>query len=393
MKNKRCKPDSERICGTSIELGDITFSGESPNLVYLDKVFSFNNATSCPLLSCVNTHKKDFTVMFETENRICGCECDTCEINENSEFIIEKATATLDFIGTMPPGNISPSQVTIDGEPVDSVTFENNRFKVGAADIFASGQKQQCLELGLPTRCFFLVREVGPWQFRATYVLEGLVNSNGKTCRFRAVFSNEDGSFSVIQNNCANFAIPDMACPCTVNGVTPDLTFQFGGTIKMVNPKLRVQCSRKHQQHHPNAEGFDEACMTCHPISCQPMPCRLTLCSNLIITPSIQVEVVRKTLFSICAKEALIPCDQEVAGIEEDMEEHDCHRPCRPSECINVCCNEIQDDICGNNRSRLFDTFRCNNNNNSNNNNSNNHRNCRSPRTAFQFHGSNGCSW
>lgn len=404
MKNKICKPDSVKICGKSIDLGDVTLGGDRSNLVYLDKVFSYNNATGCPLPFHLKTGcgKDNFDVIYETKDCRFECSCETCIIDETSTFIIESATATLDLIRTKPEGNICPNQVTINGEHVDSVTFANHRYTVDATDIIAAGQKQRCLDLNQPTRFFFLIRNVGPWEFRATYILKGIVNSHGRTCRFKAIFTNEEDSFSVICNNCSNFAIPDVALPCSINGVFPEISFQFTGKIKMVNPKLSVRCHRK---GHPPI-GKDESqntasqCLLCPP--CPPCPtesnCSLVLTSKLIIEPTVQLEVIRKTLFCVNGREVLLPCDQDLDISEEqeicDEEEPDiCERHenvCRNQDDIcdtqnETCSKHFYNDFCTHNQSRFYDVFGCGSRDVQ--------RSCKNFKTAFQYHGSNGCSW
>lgn len=370
VQNNNCIRDQESVCGTSIDLSETPLSDERPGFVYLEKLFSFNRANSCPLfLSDLKASTlTGFQVFCETEDHRCDCRCISCVLDEEAEFIVEEATATLDFIGTRPPGNISPSQITICGENPETVTFANHRFTVNAAVAAETVQNDLCLSRGEPTRCLFFIRNVGPWEFRATYVITGLMNNHGRTCRFRAVFTNSDGPFSTLPGNCANFAVQDVAIPCAVNGVAPDITFQFSGAIELINPRLKVCCRNSGTVSTVEAEN---ACLngSCAPGGCVPgsvnqtQNCRLTLCTNLVVIPSVQVEVVRKTLFSINAREVLVPCDQSspiVMGVEEE-------------ECSeNRNCSDVQGESCVN-VGNLSD--------------------CRSTRTAFQFMGSNGCSW
>lgn len=329
-----------------------------PNLVYMDKVFSFNQAESCPLfLGNVNIGAMSgFRVFFETEDRRSKCTCDSCIIDERAEFIIEKTNATLDFIGVKPPGNIDASQVTICGENPDSIEFANHRYMINAASVTEAAQRIDCLNMGEPSRCMFLIQNAGPWEFRATFALTGLVNSHGRTCRFRAVFTNADGPMCTLPGCCANFAVPELAIPCAINGVAPDINFQFNGCVDLSNPRLVTSCCNTGGSKH---EGTDLACR--EPKGMQ--NCMLTLCTNLIVVPKVNVEVVRKTLFSVNGSEVLIPCDQALEGIL-DIEQEPCEKQqclcCRPGSCDKA-------EYCGDP--------------------------CRSSRTAFQYLGCNGCSW
>lgn len=421
-QNQNCSSNSNRVCGASIDLGGAELSNARPNLVYLDKVFSFNHAESCPIF--LNDLKAStltgFQVFCETEDRRCDCQCATCVIDEQAEFIIERATATLDFIGTRPSGNISPCQVTICGENPDSITFANHRYTVNAADAAEAVQKERCLDLGEPTRCMFLIRNVGPWEFRATFVLTGLMNSHGRTCRFRAVFTNTDGPMTTLPGNCANFVIPDLAVPCAINGVAPDITFQFSGDVNLVNPRLKVKCRNTGGCRGNDAELACIPCVPCCPDN-QNQTCLLTLCTNLIVIPKVQVEVVRRTLFSVNGREVLVPCDQaggtvmgsvdqvcggggnccgqleDICGDLEDIcgeQEDVCGE--QAGSCIgsNQSCRgrDRNNDLCSRGQSVFYDVFGssrqlCGTSN------SNSVNNCRSPRTAFQFMGYNGCSW
>ena len=208
----------------------------------------------------------------------------------------------IEYIETNPPGYRSPSQVLLDGKTVDSVRFENDRYIVGASSIIPKIQSKICEEEGLPTKAFFLLRNVCNWEFRATIVIEGTVNTGGRTCCFRAKIRNNENEppITVPSGCCSNFAIPDLAIPCPVNGNSPEITFRFGGKIKLVNPELKVKCGRR----RPNQNGCPEF------IKPDSEECSLTLKTTVAIEPTVHVQVVRRTLFVIDAKEGIMPCGQ-----------------------------------------------------------------------------------
>lgn len=356
-----CDTDEVREnCGINIDLKGTELSKTRSNLVYLDKVFSFNEAESCPLfLGNINVGEMSgFRVFFETEDRRNRCSCDSCIIDERAEFIVEKTNATLDFIAIKPPGNIDASQVTICGENPDSIQFANHRYMINAAPVTEAAQKMSCLDKGEPSRCMFLIQNAGPWEFRATFALTGLVNSQGRTCRFRAVFTNADGPMCTLPGRCANFAIPDLAVPCSINGVAPDINFQFSGCIDLLDPRLLASCCNA---KGPKSEGADPTCRELRGMQ----TCMLNLCTNLIVVPKVNVEVVRKTLFSVNSAEVLLPCDQAGEAILSFEKE-----PCETKQ--NLCCKPTG-TICNN-------IGHCSNP-------------CQSSRSAFQYLGCNGCSW
>jgi hypothetical protein len=77
MKNKKTCPSLAGVCGTSIDTGDVTFTGGESNLVYMDKVFSRNRDCACPLIFHLNTgcDPERFDVKFTTADKGCGCGC------------------------------------------------------------------------------------------------------------------------------------------------------------------------------------------------------------------------------------------------------------------------------------------------------------------------------
>lgn len=288
-------------CGTNIDTEDVEFTNQQPNLTYIDKVFSFNKDIASPLLFNLNTggmNTNNFVVRFFLD----GSSLFPCTLSPNAVFEIDNSFVTVVYFNTRPPGNISAAQVTVDGFPVDSVNFTNGQYTAVTTNVLPQVQNDRCLDRGLPTKTFFLISNAGPWDFRATYVLEGTVNTNGRLCRFRAEISNAPGTPNSMlpSGSLSSFAVPNLSLPCAINGVAPNILFQFSAKINLVNPRLVVNCEL----------------LTAN-------DCSVSLVSTLAVEPVVHVETVRRTLFCINACEGLQPCDGSVraAEIEDAIEE------------------------------------------------------------------------
>lgn len=358
-----------RICGTSIHTDDVDFTPSRSNLVYMDKVYSYNQATSCPILFHLDTGRTpagtfhvDIDLSDPIRSRNCGasCGCCGCNLDPDAVFTVESGTATLDHIMTRPPDSIDPDQVTIDGFPADAVTFSNGLYTVDVSGLLSKIQKTRCKEAGLPTKHFFLLQGIGHWTIRATFTLRGTVNSNGKTCRFVATFELDDDAPGIcVPPHCpSSFAIPDLALPCTANGIAPDINFQFGGKLKLINPQLCYSCIAPPQPAEEPATSCD----------CNSSPFgRLALVTQLVLEPNIHAESVRRSLFCIRAREGQIPCSP--AGTELSFENTDCPNPFAP-DC--PCDSTAAESAACNCENRPAAQVRP---------------------SAFQFNGCNGCTW
>lgn len=315
-------------CGLSIDSTDMNFLDSAPNLVYMDKVYSLRKSSSCPLILTLNTGDEDnnFTVEITTysglnSNHNCGCSCgcgcsDPCQmttIDQPPTFYVENSYVEVSYFNTNPPGNTAPMTASFDGITASGITYSNGQYLVNTSDIDSQVQSSRCAAQGLPTKCFFLLRNAGPWMLRATYFLEGTVSANGKVCCFKAKIFNSKGSPNTLLplSGFSDFAIEDLALPCTTNGIAPNVFFQFGAKINMIAPKLYVDC----------CSGG------------------LVLDTNLAVVPTIQVEVVRKSLFSVDAREAIMPCD----GVKPDEDivycDFDCNCGCENDSISNDNCN------------------------------------------------------
>ncbi|MEG1930480.1 MAG: hypothetical protein RR131_05020 [Anaerovorax sp.] len=377
-------------CGTSIDIRDIDFANPSPNLVYMDKVFSRRKSSSCPLMTELNTGEgcsENFVVELATYGGVhtnechCGCDsgCDSVVIGTPPVFNVEKSYVEMEYFNNYPPGHTECMHASFDGVHTCSINYTNGRYLINTANINGEIQNSKCASQGLPTKCFFLLQNAGPWQFRAKYILEGTVSANGKVCCFKAKVYSRDNTPNETLPPClsSNFSIEDLSIPCTVDGIAPDVFFQFSACANLINPRLVLQ-----------GEGRG-----------------LALITGMAITPTLQVEVVRRTLFNVNAREGLLPCDG--VSPEEDVIMCNFDKTCKPQlpcnticpepcsngcreSCSNGCyetCNDSCNDSCNNG---------CTNNCNSGcscNNYSNSCGSLIEPRTAFQYNGCNGCSW
>lgn len=374
-------------CGTNIDTEGVEFTRQKPNLTLIDKVFSFNKDTASPILFNLNTGGMQ-SGNFVTELFLEGSCFFPCTLSPNAVFEIDNSFVAVDFFSTRPPGNINASQVTVDGFPVDSVSFANGQYTARTDNVLARVLKNRCLERDLPTKVFFLISNAGPWDFRATYVLEGTVNTNGRNCRFRAVISNAPNApNSMLPNNgLSSFTIRDLSLPCSVNGIAPEIQFQFNAKINLVNPRLVPSCNtnlRSEDFESTWTSDIDEAVDSenlgvfstckpphhhhpCPPTIISPSSCTVALMSTVSVEPIVNVQSVRKTLFCINACEGIQPCDGSLRAAEEEDNAEDCEvggrdRPdCRckhrrKSESRDTCreiSEELEDsDVCSDLRS------------------------------------------
>lgn len=409
------------VCGTNIDTEGIDFTNEKSNLVYMDKVFCFTDATSCPLMFNLNTggpNQNRFVTELTLEPQ--NCCCSPCTLEPNAVFNIENSFVVVEYFNTRPPGNLSANQVSLDGYPVDSVDYSNGQYLAKTAGIGSMLQRERCMDAGLPTKAFFLINNVGPWDIRAKYVLEGTVNTGGRNCRFCCKISNADGTVNTqLPPSCgSSFAIPDLSLPCSINGIAPDIRFQFDAGVELVNPTLTLngggRCPKPSCgcgcgcECEPQCDRIVDSLGQNFGNNYNPNNLTLTLASKVAIEPTVHIEVVRQTLFCTNACEALIPCDGSVSAAEDE----ECVNPFLPDcSCGNSnvagvqSCDYDSEELapisttCG---SGCGTGCGCNvqwNNNcgcgcsGGNNAGCQQSTNCSNTRRVCSFHGYNGCSW
>ncbi len=289
-----------QICGTNIDTEDVKFTKQQPNLTFIDKVFSYNRDTASPILFNLDTGAPNQD-NFVTELFLDGGCFFPCVLTPNAVFEIENSFVAVEYFNTRPPGNITAPQVTLNGFPVDSVLFNNGQYTAITENVLARVQRDRCLDKGLPTKVYFLIADAGPWDIRATYVLEGRVSTNGRVCRFRVQISNapEAPNSMLPAGSLSSFAIPDLSLPCSINGISPEILFQFSARVNLVNPQLTVDCD---------------------PLGA----CTVLLDTGVAVEPVVHVQTVRRTLFCINACEGLQPCDGSVLAAELEDRNEDC---------------------------------------------------------------------
>ncbi|MDO4551898.1 MAG: hypothetical protein Q4C22_00015 [Bacillota bacterium] len=282
--------------------------------MYLDKVFSYNKAKSCPLLFQIDTGNSggcQFTADFELD---CG-GCNSCggyggcQLDRNAVFNIESSYGVLEYIETRPPGNIAAGQVTIDGYEADSVTYSNGQYTVGVGSFVSDLQRDRCTEAGLPTKAFLLLDRIGPWEAKIRYVLEGTVSTCGRCCRFTLTIKpGDDAPVMCLPTQCpSTFSIPDLSLPCAVNGLSPSVVFRFSGGVELINPELYISCRRPRRPGGPDCDCDDGGLFY-----------TVALRSRVAVTPQVNVEVSRRSLFCLDACEGLLPCEPEAAAAAAD---------------------------------------------------------------------------
>ena len=268
----------------------------------------------------------------------CGCGCNSCTLNSDAVFTIEKSQVLVNSLVLANPSMLTPSNVTVDGICVDSLTQSGGQFTATTNNLVSQISKERCLEAGLASRGFLLISGAGPWVFRGTFVFEGTVNTGGKTCRFVAKFKTKP-SEPILISGSSTFAIPKVAFPCVINGTGPIMNFNFSGSVYLLKPEINAFCIGSN--------------------------CMLNLRASLAVEPKVNVEVVRKSLFCVDACEGLRPCDGTMEAFEvEEEEEENCERKpaCRCGTANSV--NSVNTSCS------------CNNNTNS-----------------AQWNGCNGCNW
>lgn len=303
------------VCGVNLETEDMHFTPKKPNLVYMDKVFSYNNAVGCPMVVPIDTGG-DNASLYSTKltlcqnNCNCGCSCGT-ELNSSSQFTVEESMVLVEAFRLT--GGITAPQVTVDGYAVDSITQYGNQFVAQTANLIPNIQKDRCLAAGLPTKGFFLITGAAPWAYKAKFILKGTVTTNGVSREFCLEITMNPNSpeTALPADRTTNFVVNNLSLPCTIKGMSPVIRFQFGAHAQLQNPQLTISCT---------SAGGETTCQSC--------VCNIALSGNVIFEPTIQTEVVRTSLFCVEAHEAKIPCQGSMEEYLESDTDEDCPDPC-----------------------------------------------------------------
>ncbi len=328
------------ICGPSIDTSDVPFGQTEANLVYMDKVYAYDKASACPILETIpaTTEWITETILTPAENRedcICGrnsvnmgcgggctccCTCGSdCTITADAVFNITKSYVIVSGI-TLADGTLTVADVTVDGTAVDSLTQAGGRYTAEVGSLITKINRRICNELSLPSKNFFLITGAGPWTFNGAVVLEGTVNTGGKTCCFVISFRTPEAGIAITGES--TFAIPKLALPCSVGGVSPTIGFGFTGKAYVLSPEI-------------TATAGENGAVT------------LSLAGSLVLQPQLNAEVVRKTLFCLNACEAALPCDGTEAAYELDAEDDCTCRQAPICRCGTVGISGSAQETCG----------------------------------------------
>ncbi|MBR6584913.1 MAG: hypothetical protein IKK69_04390 [Firmicutes bacterium] len=294
--------------------------GRTENLVFLNKVFYDNTGSSCPVIYPLTTTSEAFTqqlVISSSNSGNCGCgsgcNCsNNCDFDLcNAQFTVTNSCVTVTSAALSEAAEFTAEDVTVDGFPVTSLTLENGRYFADLNGIMTQltrcpgtpvdrhicGNCNSCDDCN--PQCdndghFFLAEVGGPWEMYLNITIDGYV-SNGRCSRdFRLCMrtrTDAAGNFPVTVDASNNFALQCVNIPCQSQGIAPSLRFNFEACGMLLNPVLTID---------PTTEQPGNGC---------PAPASLILTASLVITPKINLQVVRPSLFAINASEVTTCCD------------------------------------------------------------------------------------
>ena len=196
---QNCGPSLCSVCGPNVNTEDLLFSAREANLVYMDKVYSYNQATACPILASVTTDETWTTELtLESIRSNCGCNdgcgcsegcgcgnsgcgsgcncgsqraniiccnCSTangCTLTSDATFTITRSYVLVQSLN-LNTGVLAAGNVTVDGTAVDSLTQTGNRYTATTENLVGTTSRERCKDLGLPSKHFFLISAPGPW--------------------------------------------------------------------------------------------------------------------------------------------------------------------------------------------------------------------------------------
>ncbi len=312
------------------------------NLVFLNKIFYENSTSSCPHIFDLITDTANFTQTLSIGQNHAGCDCgcscsgesccgnsggcscscgcDSCngckrcyiccgtsdfEITPASTFTVTNSCCVINSIAVGGETQLAAGDVTIDGFPVSGLTYENGRYHAELSGIMADitrcacqpQDRHLCCGCGLENNCpipcdrdehFFLAEVAGPWEITLSIVLEGYVTNGNATRDFKLCIKsrNDAGTAQAIPvPGAGNFALNCVKIPCQTEGIAPSLIFDFDGCAVLLNPQIDVTAATETD------------------------PQEIVLSANLVLTPSLSLQVVRPTRFTINALEEAALCD------------------------------------------------------------------------------------
>ena len=142
-------------CGTNIDTDNLAFKASKSNLAYMDKIFSYNEALSCPLIYSFSSAAAEATNRIITargplpplepccrpekwpvpDRHDCCCSCcgDNCQITSGSVFTADRTFAVTAEL--TPAAALAASDVTLNGSAVNNVASENGIYTVDISNL------------------------------------------------------------------------------------------------------------------------------------------------------------------------------------------------------------------------------------------------------------------
>lgn len=308
------------------------------NLVYLNKIYFSDSQVSCPILYDLTTTAETFTQQLTfgslptSSACTCGGSCNSCSpsgcgscsngasspctccccccdcgnncsdftVTANTTFTITDASIEVSTFRPSADSTFAAADVTVDGFPVTALQLVNGQYQADLSGIMADITKCPCTQPPVPrcrclpddrciTTCtngghFFMAQVPGPWVLGATIILRGTAKNGSRTCSFRCCMQTIPATGGGITITGAdNFAMNCVEIPCQTGGVSPTLSFDFCTCVSLQNPSLTVTVVEE-------------------------VP-TVALTATMVLTPEINLQTTRQTLFKLQASEVPVPCD------------------------------------------------------------------------------------
>lgn len=319
------------------------------NLVFLNKVFYDNSGTSCPVIYPITTDSANFTHQLLIGQNNCGCCCDSGFDYCNAVFTVTNTCATVTAARLSPESTFDAADITIDGLPVTSLELQDGRYYADLSGIMAEitacpgtpSDRHICQNSSSCDDCniqcengghFFLASVPGPWEIFLNIVIDGYVSNGRTTTDFKLCIKSAVGTAGkvpVTVNASNNFALYCVDIPCQSQGIAPALRFNFDACAMLLNPVITVT-----QPAAPPAAAANVC----------PAPPDISLTASLVLTPKINLQIVRPSLFAINATEVDSCCDDLGQCDNCVPTPPSCIRPvpCTPAPCTPPQCPPSQ---------------------------------------------------
>ena len=277
------------------------------NLVYLNKIFFNGNENSSPIMIAIDSTELELAQQLNIgggcNNNCCNCCCDFT-ITADTSFDITNSYVIVHSFQLADLTSITPSDITVEGIPITSVNANGNQIIGDISGIMSQITKCACVDPCTPN-CpgnYVMITAGGPWVLNATIVVEGNISGSGTSCKFKLCY-NTSPEAPINVTGPASFAFCNANIPCQISGISPTLIFDFDACAKLLGTTVSVTCT-------------DGVCVP-------------SISGSLVITPQVNLQILRPSLFNLGDYEVELPCD--------DLGQ--CN-PCNKIEaqCINTAC-------------------------------------------------------